>query len=267
MYKAVFIDMDGTLLQSDHTISERTKKLLLMLQQKGILVVPVSARPLHGILPITQPVITEAMPVVSLNGSYILHRGEIIRQVIIDLSNVIAVHNELQHEDAAVMFYSQMDWYAVADTALIRKEQKITPVPVSIQPFNQIIEKWRSEKNGPNKIMVGGDPALVSIIEEKLLAQHAGQLNIYKSQPRYLEVMNKDASKKTAIEFLIRQFGIRREETIAIGDNFNDKEMIIYAGQGVAMGNAPDEIKSVADFVTDTNNRDGVARALEHFFG
>jgi hydroxymethylpyrimidine pyrophosphatase-like HAD family hydrolase len=66
---------------------------------------------------------------------------------------------------------------------------------------------------------------------------------------------------------LIRQFGIRREETIAIGDNFNDKEMIIYAGQGVAMGNAPDEIKSVADFVTDTNNRDGVARALEHFFG
>ena len=60
----------------------------------------------------------------------------------------------------------------------------------------------------------------------------------------------------------MNQYGILQQEVIAIGDNYNDKEMIEFAGVGVAMGNAPEEIKLVADFVTDTNNDDGVAGKL-----
>jgi len=73
MYKAVFIDMDGTLLKSDHTSSDANKKTIQQLLQQNVIVVIVSARPLHGILPISKNVVTDDMPVVSLNGSYIQH--------------------------------------------------------------------------------------------------------------------------------------------------------------------------------------------------
>ena len=72
MYKAVFIDMDGTLLKSDHSVSEVNKLAIQNLIKKGVLVVLISARPLHGILPISKNVVTDDMPIVSLNGGYIL---------------------------------------------------------------------------------------------------------------------------------------------------------------------------------------------------
>ncbi len=68
------------------------------------------------------------------------------------------------------------------------------------------------------------------------------------------------------MQFIMDMYGINQNETIAIGDNYNDVGMIEYAGMGVAMGNAPEEIRSSAGFITDTNNNDGVAKALSHFF-
>ena len=266
MYKAVFIDMDGTLLQKDHTVSDINKNVIQRLLDKGIMVVPISARPLHGILPITKHVVPDSMPVVSLNGSYIFHDNEIIYQNNISLPEVITIHDEVLRYDVSVMYYSQMEWFAALDSKRIKKEQAITAVKIKIQPFEQTLGEWVTKKSGPNKVLVAGDKHLIIDIENKLIELHAGKLNIYKSQPSYLEVMNLQASKTKAIEFLLNKYGIHQNEIIAIGDNYNDKGMIEFAGIGVAMGNAPDEIKMVADYVTDTNNNDGVAKALNHFF-
>ena len=266
MYKAVFIDMDGTLLGKDHTISEVNKSAIQKLLNKGILVVPISARPLHGILPLTQSTLPANMPVVSLNGGYIYHNNEIIYEANIPLPDVATIHQEVTQQDVAVMYYSQMDWFTAADNKMIKKEQKITAVKIQVQPFEQTLAGWKERGTGPNKILIAGEPDIILNLEQRLLLLHEGKLNIYKSQPRYLEVMNLQASKTKAIEFLIAKYGINRNEVVAIGDNYNDKGMIEFAGMGVAMGNAPDEIKSVADYVTDTNNNDGVAKALQHFF-
>ena len=266
MYKAVFIDMDGTLLTSGHSISAANKQAIHKLISMGILVVPISARPLHGILHITDKVLPPDIPVVSLNGSYIFHKGEIIYEAAMALQDTVAIHKEVKSFDTTVMYYSRMEWFAAAETALVKKEQRITPVKIIIQPFQQTIKYWQQQNSGVNKILIAGDKNLVADIEQRLLAVHEGKLNIYKSQPSYLEVMQLGASKKKAIEFLLDKYGITQNEIIAIGDNFNDKEMIAFAGKGVAMGNAPDEIKAVADYVTDTNNNDGVAKALAHFF-
>lgn len=266
MYKAVFIDMDGTLLRKDHTISDVNKSAVKKLLDKGVMVVPISARPLHGITPITNGVFPETIPIVSLNGSYIFHNDEIIYRQDIALEDVITIHNELQHFDVSVMYYSQMDWFAAADTKEVKKEQRITAVKIQLQPFEQMLGGWECSRCGPNKILIAGEKHLVAGIEEKLLVLHEGKLNICKSQPMYLEIMRLNASKQKAIEFLAARYGIVRDEIIAIGDNYNDKEMIEFAGAGVAMGNAPDEIKRVSDYVTDTNNHDGVAKALDHYF-
>ena len=266
MYKAVFIDMDGTLLKSDHSVSVANKEAIQKLLKKGILVVIISARPLHGILPISKDVVTDDMPIVSLNGSYILLKGEIIYEAAVSLQDTIAIHNELKGYEVSPMYYSQQQWYAEMDNDRIKKEQKITPVKIKIQPFADTLGEWEKQQNGPNKILIAGDKELIKQIEERLTVQHAGQLNIYKSQATYLEVMSLAASKAKAIQLLIEKYGINKNEIMAIGDNYNDKGMIEFAGVGVAMGNAPEEIKAVADYVTDTNNNDGVAKALHHHF-
>ena len=225
MYKAVFIDMDGTLLTSGHSISAANKEAIHKLINKGILVVPISARPLHGILHITEKILPPDISVVSLNGSYIFHNGKIIYEAAMSLPDALAIYNEVKLYDTSVMYYSRMEWFAVAESALVKKEQRITPVKIIIQPFHQTIKYWEQQNSGVNKILIAGDKKLIRDIEQRLLAVHEGKLNIYKSQPSYLEVMQPDASKKKAIEFLLDKYGISQSEIIAIGDNFNDKEM------------------------------------------
>lgn len=266
MYKAVFIDMDGTLLTSHHTISDYTKQTIQQLIKKGVLVIPISARPLHGILPIAAGVFDDEKPVVSLNGSYIFHQQSIIHAVNVSLPETIELHNCVSKKPVSIMYYSQMEWFAAEDTDAVKKEQRITPVPITIQPFDETVFFWEQQQAGPNKILIAGKAEEILLIEKELLSQVGDKLNIYKSQPRYLEVMHQQASKTNAIKLLIAKYGILPSEIIAMGDNYNDKGMIEFAGMGVAMGNAPAEIKAVADYVTDTNNNEGVAKALNHFF-
>jgi Cof subfamily protein (haloacid dehalogenase superfamily) len=266
MYKAAFIDMDGTLLRKDHTVSEQTQKLISQLINKGILIVPISARPLHGMQPILQTFIPAHIPVVSLNGSYIYHNGDIIYQVNINAAEAEAVHQLVSEYPVTPIYYSQMDWYAHTDNPATQKEQKITPIPVTIQPASVTLQHWANQQNGPNKILIAGDPGHILELEKALVNQFGRSLNIFKSQPRYVEVIQQQASKTLAMQMLMNKFGIAQQEVVAIGDNYNDKDMIAFAGMGVAMGNAPDEIKQAADFITDTNNNDGVAKALQQFF-
>jgi Cof subfamily protein (haloacid dehalogenase superfamily) len=258
--------MDGTLLRKDHTISEVSKQVIKRLLSEGVLVVPISARPLHGMLHLTKDIFPADIPLVSLNGSYILHNNEIIYQSDVALEHVADVQKELEAYGVSAMYYSQMKWHAEKDDEHIKKEQKITDVKIKIQPFAETLNEWKAGNSGPNKILIAGDKDKILQIEQKLLQQHGDKFNMSKSKSTYLEVMSLEASKVKAIQFLMDRYGIQQNEIIAIGDNFNDKEMIEFAGVGVAMGNAPEEIKAIADYVTDTNNEDGVAKALNHFF-
>ena len=266
MYKAVFTDMDGTLLKGNHTVSHTTIQVIQKLLAEGILIIPISARPLHGMLPITKNIFPDDIPVVSLNGSYIYHKGKIIYQVDMPLPSVEMIHTLSEKFPVSAMYYSQMDWYSTEATAAVKKEQRITPVPITIQGFEKTSKIWEQKQTGPNKILIAGEPHVILDIEKELLQTFGSGLNIYKSQPKYVEAMHPDASKTNAMRFIMDMYGIRQNETIAIGDNYNDVGMIEAAGMGVAMGNAPEEIKSSAGFVTDSNNNDGVAKALTHFF-
>ena len=99
----------------------------------------------------------------------------------------------------------------------------------------------------------------------KLYEVYKDKLTFYFSLPYFIEIVHKDANKKNALEYLANKFNIKKEEIISIGDNFNDMDMIQYAGLGVAMGNAPEYLKKTADFVTYSNNEDGVNYVLERF--
>lgn len=264
-YKAVFIDIDGTLIKSDHTVSEFTIATIQKLKEKNVLVVLVSARPLSGIMPISEEVGLLNYPVASLNGAYILADGKVLFDSIIAVDTVIRIQEQLQKYHTTIICYEQFQWFSEFKNAATEHEQKITSIPVTIQPFINTVQHWRNENTAPNKIHVIDSAAVINVIENDLKEQFTGHLSIATSQPRFLEVMNIESSKLNALKLLISHYNIKQEETIAIGDNFNDKEMIQFAGTGIAMGNAPAEVKAVANYVTDTNNNDGVAKALKRF--
>jgi Cof subfamily protein (haloacid dehalogenase superfamily) len=266
MYKAVFLDMDGTLLRSDHSVSEPTQQVIRTLIAKGIPVVLVSARPLDAILPTARQIGLMDFPLVSLNGGYITEKEQPIFQAVIDLATTARVTEEVRPHKATIAYYLQREWYAETSDSWTEHEQKIMDVQLKVLPFSEMSRDWSARKIGPNKMMVMGEPDSIAVTETHLKSVFGQSLNIYTSKPTYLEVMDPQGSKSNAVRFLIGRMQLDRTEVIAMGDNFNDREMIQFAGMGVAMGNAPDEIKQAADYITDTNNNDGVRKALEHFF-
>lgn len=265
MYKAVFTDMDGTLLRKDHSISEATRDLIQKIIAAGIPFILVSARPMHGILPISKWLGIDSQPIVSLNGAYIGLENKIIFESALEEEMVEDIHTVAAGYDVTLIYYAGMEWFAEKNNAATIKEQRITKVPVTIAPFDDLRQLWKVRHTRINKIMAIGAAEIVKALEDKLHAMYGPMMNIYTSKPTYLEMMRRDASKTNAVKLMLARYNILREEVIAIGDNFNDKDMIAFAGTGVAMGNAPDEVKAVADWITDTNQHDGVRLALEKF--
>jgi Cof subfamily protein (haloacid dehalogenase superfamily) len=267
MYKAVFLDMDGTLLQSDHSVSEPTIAMIRDLTAQGVSVVLVSARPLNAVLPtfhrIGLPVHT---PVITLNGSYIVEREQPIFDVRIDLDVTARVTELVRPFKATIAYYLQREWYAEVSDAWTDHEQRIMDVPVGIAPIGELIQGWKDRDRAPNKMMVMSEAANIAGVQQHLRSIYDGRLNIYPSKATYLEVMDTRGSKANAVRFVSERLGLTPAEIVAMGDNYNDVEMIQFAGMGVAMGNAPEDIKAKARYVTDTNNNDGVLKALEKFF-
>ncbi len=263
MYKAVFIDVDGTLIRRDHSISTPTYEIIQRLKEKNILVVLVSARPLSGMLRIAAETGLLDHPLASLNGAYISFEGKIIFNSFIDPDYTSGVHALLRKYNETIIYYQQDLWYSEWQNFNTDHEQKITSVPVAIQPFNDTLQFWKDKNTGPNKILIIAGELIINEMQQSLKEQFNTQLNISTSKPTYLELMDKNASKRNTLELLLGRYKIDRADAIAIGDNFNDKEMIEFAGCGVAMGNAPDEVKAVANYVTDTNNNDGVFKAIK----
>lgn len=262
MYKAIFIDVDGTLIRKDHSISNETFDIIQKLKEKNILVVLVSARPFSGMEPIAAKIGLLDYPLASLNGAYISYGGNIIFESAINADIANKLHEQVQSYNPTIIYYQQDKWFSQLKNYNTDYEQRITSIPIIIQPFGDTLLSWQKTNTGPNKILMIADELVINEMHRHLKNDFHGQVNVSTSKPTYLELMDKNASKLQAIKFLMNHFNIKKEEVIAIGDNYNDKEMIEFAGMGVAMGNAPEDVKSVADFITDTNNNNGVSKAI-----
>jgi Cof subfamily protein (haloacid dehalogenase superfamily) len=267
MYKAVFLDMDGTLLRSDHSVSEPTIEKIRDLTREGVRVVLVSARPVGAVLPTFRKIGLPAdAPLISLNGSYIVENEKPVFDVTIGLDITASVTEQVRPYGATIAYYLQREWYSEVRDAWTDHEQKIMDEALRVGPIGHWIEEWTRRGIGPNKMMVMSEPDNIACIQQHLLGLYDGRLNIYPSKATYLEVMDRRGSKENAVRFVSERMGLAPAEVIAIGDNYNDIGMIRFAGVGVAMGNAPEAIRTNADYVTDSNNDDGVRKALEKFF-
>ena len=155
-------------------------------------------------------------------------------------------------------YYQGTHWYSPEpDNYWTAQESDITGLRASAKPAVPL--------TAVHKILVMGDAADILALENRLKPAYP-QLEIHRSKNEYLEIVNRAATKAQAIQFMEKRLGVSADEVIAFGDNYNDLDMLRYAGYSVAMGNAPDDIKAQVRHVTASNAEDGLAQVLEALF-
>ena len=258
MYKAVFSDFDGTLLNSEHQITPKTLAAIQRIGEKGVPFVPISARSPKGIWPYAKQ-IGNLPVIVAFSGALILDaQGQTLFSSEIAEADVARASEILGDYDLAVNYYFYDDCFANdVENYWVKYEMSVTKIVILQAEAGKIYPA--------HKIQVIGEPEVILAAENALKAA-LPHLSIHRSLARFLEVMAPTASKGQAVQFLEKHFGVTTSEVIAFGDNFNDLDMLKHAGLGVAMDNAPQEIKDAANRVTASHNEDGIALVLNEVF-
>jgi hypothetical protein len=251
------IDVDGTLLHDDHHLSERTKKAIFRAQEKGIKVIlatgrgPRSCDPLIEALNLNHPVITH-------NGAVVYHpvhktAEQQVGYKIHELMPILEYCREHHiHFDANTAF----DIF----TEGIKDEY----IPIYRRFFANpiILSDIGSVTDTIVKLTLTGERTRMDEIMADLVPRFP-DFSIIRSGEIFIDVMNPLATKAHALRYMMKQFNVAADEVLAFGNYYNDLGMLEIAGTGVAMGNAPDEVKAHADWVAKSNNDDGVAQVIE----
>lgn len=265
MYKLVAMDMDGTLLREDKSISDRTKKAIQEARDKGVTVVLATGRPIEGVSRYLEELdmLTEKDYVLSYNGALVqkTKNKEAINKVALngaDLHYLKNLSDELGVNIHA--FWEKKGLITPKSSKYTEVEAQINNIEIHEMNIDSIVDD-----EVMIKIMMIDEPEILGPAIEKLPKEVYEKYTVVRSTPYFLEFLNKDANKGLGVELLAKHLGIKREEIITLGDAGNDVHMIEYAGLGVAMGNSFDELKKIAEYITDTNENDGVAKVIEKF--
>ncbi|MDG5472698.1 Cof-type HAD-IIB family hydrolase [Jeotgalibacillus sp. ET6] len=263
-YKMIVLDMDDTLLRDDHSISERTKKALMAAQENGVKVVLASGRPTYAMRDFSNELKLHdyGSYILAFNGAKIINAKTEEEFFSSTLSPETAhkLYDISKRENIGIHTY-------VGDSIVTENQNPFSDIESDITglPVNVVDDFKKAVTEPVVKMLMLADEEVLVHKEEKLQAEMAGQFSIMRSKPYFLEFTEEGVTKGTSIKQLADKLDIQQEEIIAVGDSYNDLSMIEYAGLGVAMGNAPQDIKDAADFVADTNMNDGVAKVVEEF--
>lgn len=263
-YKLLVLDVDGTLLNNDKQISPRTLAALLKVQQMGVHIVLASGRPTYGILPLAKTLELGHYGgyILSYNGAQIIdaRNGEVLFEKRINPEMLPYLEKKALKNDFSLFTYTEDRLVTNRqENEHIRREAALNNMKLIEEPeFSIAVDFF------PCKCMLVSDDeqALVGL-EEHWKKRLSGVLDVFRSEPYFLEVVPCGVDKANTLGLLLTMLGVDAEEVIAIGDGVCDYSMIQMAGLGIAMGNAADSVKVCADVVTASNEEDGVALAVE----
>lgn len=256
MIKIILSDIDGTFLKTDKTVAALHAEAIKAVTAKGLKFAFVSARMPEAIYPITDALGMPHTPVISYSGGLVLTENEEIlfdkKISAEDAQNVLAEINRTW-QDISVSYYTGRRWVTEKMDSRIQREIDNTGASVEIGSFDALLK----ENLLPNKIFIRCAPPTCEEMEREL-GKKFPALNVVRSAPYLLEIIDKSVSKATGIEVLLKHYGFTLDEAIAFGDNYNDIEMLQLIPQSVAMENAPDAVKKLAAAVTDSNEVGGI---------
>ena len=288
MYKLVAIDLDGTMLNSYGIVTENTKKIIKETIKKGTDVIIASGRPIDSIQTIAKEIGSNNYFIAG-NGAliYDIKNEQVIYEKYMSKQKVLEIIKLCEENSIAYNVYTEKTILATSlkynvlyyqKENLKKEEKKQTSINI-VKDMHNYIENSEEEKilkisicddskSIFNSILrklknVEGIEVLdVSHMSRKMIKQGTEDIPI---EYYYTEISLKEVDKWNAIEYLIEKLNIQKEEVIAIGDNINDKKMIENAGLGVVMEGSTPVVTNIADYITTSNNEEGVAKALEKF--
>ncbi len=256
MIKIILSDIDGTFLKDDKAATPLHAHAIKSVVAKGLKFVFVSARMPEAIYPITDAIGMAHTPVISYGGGLVLTETEEIifdkKMPAVDAKNILA-EMKRRWQDITINYYTGRRWFVEAIEERVQHEMDITGATAEVANFDELL----SENIFPNKIMIICEPSTCRDMEVEL-GKKFPALNVVRSAPYLLEIMDKSISKATGIEVMLKHYGFTLDEAIAFGDNYNDVEMLELIPQSVAMANAPDAVKKLASAVTDSNEDSGI---------
>lgn len=267
-YKLIAIDMDGTLLRSDKSISQKTKEALISLQKQGVKLALCSGRQITGML--------EAAEILEISKYGGIIAGYNGGKILDAKTNDIIYENSLPNE-LAVKILKHLEKFKVTpivdDNKFIYTNQLKDPILRKEAEDNRLIIKEIDNvadyvKFDPIKILVTAPEDVFKNIgtPEEILEPFLNDIDYAFSSPVFLEVNKKGVNKSVAVKKICELLNISIKEVIAFGDGGNDIKMLKDAGLGVAMGNAVDFVKNISDEITLSNNEDGIVHTLSKYF-
>ncbi|MCB2353335.1 Cof-type HAD-IIB family hydrolase [Clostridium estertheticum] len=271
-YKLVCIDMDGTLLNSKHKVSNASKEALLKAHNKGVKIV-ISTGRMYSDAEFFSNLIGVKAPVIASNGAFIKQKNEkeAIYKNILEEKLFVKLLNVFIKYKVYPTFYTPQNAYCGSIIIKVFVEyiklrggmSRATKIKY-IRTIKQWDKVFKIEKNNMVKceVMHKDTEKLLKVRAE---IQKIEGIEIVSSSKHNIEITSKGVSKGRAVEKLANYYNIKKDEIIAIGDSENDISMIEFAGMGIAMGNAIERVKQKSDFITDTNDNEGVAKAINKF--
>ena len=264
--KLIAIDMDGTLLLPDHTISPAVKQAITAARERGVKVVLTTGRPYAGVhkyleeLDMNRP----GDYCITYNGALVQNAGDgsTVAQTTLSyddyryleqLSREVGSHFHALDRHTLYTANRDISYYTV-------HESYVATIPLVF------CEAEKMDKDIQLlKVMMIDEPAILDQAITRIPASVREKYTVMKSSPYFLEILDKRVNKGTGVKSLADTLGIKAEEVMALGDQENDIAMLEYAGVGAAMDNAIPAVKAAANFVTKSNLEDGVAYAIEKF--
>lgn len=257
-YKLIATDLDGTLLNSEHSISSFTTEILKELDRRGIKVVVATGRSYSSLKPRVH-ILGLEHPIICYNGAMIrdgrddsiIQHTTLTDEISSELIKIAREYNLHFHGFLEGEFhYENVSKYS-------RYYQDLSGLDGMQIDFDELHNRQFT------KAMYIGEPESLKIVEERIRPLLQDRCFIAYSKPTFLEIMDISASKSNALKYLLEQYGIDRSEVIAFGDGLNDEDMLEFAGHGVVMKNGYDSLKEKFEVTKYTNNEDGVARYLQ----
>lgn len=266
-YKMLVLDVDGTLLNDNKEISKRTLATLRKVQQMGVRIILASGRPTYGLLPLAKGLElgTYNGYVLSYNGGQVINasNGEVIFERRINPELIPYLEKKANKNGFGILTYDGDTIVTnMPDNPHIQAEAALNGMKINYQENFSIAIDY-----SPCKCMLVSDDEKALIgLEEHWKRRLDGVLDVFRSEPFFLEVVGCRVDKANTLGAVMEMQGIKPDEIVVFGDGVADVTMLQLAELGIAMGNAPDSVKRCADYVTLSNNEDGVAVAVEKAF-
>ena len=260
-YKMLVLDMDDTLLNDDHTISNENKEMLSKARELGVHIVLASGRPTPAMIAYAKELQLDNSYMISYNGAVItdLKEDKVIFEQTLTQEQIHELYDYSLKSKTHIITYVNGKIVSETDSEYIEIEKNITGLE-----HNKVVSFKDEVQSSAVKCILLEEPGYLKEVEKDLKGAMP-HLSVSMSKPFFLEVAQNGIDKGASIKFLAERLNILQSEIIAVGNAGNDLTMIEYAGLGVWVDNVDPELRDKGDFIVASNNDHGVAEVVRRF--